>query len=547
MRGKIIFTVLGIVVSLAVVGKAAPMGTAWTYQGRLMDANVPADGIHEFQFELYDLPEDGNQIDGTVALRSVDVIDGYFTVELDFGGSAFDGDARWLQIAVRPTNTADPFTILTPRQEITPAPYALYAANVSTYSDWMLLGDDMYSIPSGNVGIGTSNPQSRLSIQMKGNPISPSDVGGLIIRDGFTNSGNRLEVQDNLGNSNFVVDHVGKVGIGTGTPEASLHVKGTGWPDSFIYLQSDLNNDAGIRLYEGGDVKWHIFNTSEIGGLKICNSDFSKDVFFADQSTGKIGIGTTNPLSKLSIGGNGFNGYGLYTSGTSGAVYAYCYDASGINFGVYAVAGSTSSNDAVGVQSIVKRDGSGHYWSGSFYSTGTSGTYHGLYADVRSGSAIDIAEYILDTYGDTEPGDVLIADPENNESVIKSSRAYDSSVVGVVSTQSHMTIGIELIMDEETGHRYEDVDAAQLVLVGRVPVKVTDENGPIYRGDLLTTSSKPGYAMKWSLLDVNEAKDFEELKSILVENEQRRNAILGKALGQHESGNDKIVALINLQ
>ena len=131
--------------------------------------------------------------------------------------------------------------------------------------------------------------------------------------------------------------------------------------------------------------------------------------------------------------------------------------------------------------------------------------------------------------------------------MIKSSQAFDSSVIGVVSTQPHMTIGMELIMDEETGHRYEDVNAAQLVLVGRVPVKVTDENGPIYRGDLLTTSSKPGYAMKWSLLDVNEAEDFHELKSILVENEQRRNAILGKALGQHESGDDKIIALINLQ
>ncbi len=108
-------------------------------------------------------------------------------------------------------------------------------------------------------------------------------------------------------------------------------------------------------------------------------------------------------------------------------------------------------------------------------------------------------------------------------------------------------MGMELVMDEETGEMYEDVDAAMLALAGRVPVKVTDENGPIERGDLLTTSSKSGYAMKWTLLDVNQAQDFDELKSMLAENERRRNAVVGKALGNLDSGDGKIVALVNLQ
>jgi len=80
-----------------------------------------------------------------------------------------------------------------------------------------------------------------------------------------------------------------------------------------------------------------------------------------------------------------------------------------------------------------------------------------------------------------------------------------------------------------------------------VPVKVNDENGPVKRGDLLTTSSTPGHAMKWTLLDVNEAKDFEGLKVILAENEKRRNAVIGKALEEHISGTGTIVVLISLQ
>jgi len=141
----------------------------------------------------------------------------------------------------------------------------------------------------------------------------------------------------------------------------------------------------------------------------------------------------------------------------------------------------------------------------------------------------------------------VVADPENDESVIKADKSYDSTVVGIVSTQPHMVMGMELVMDEETGQLYEDVDATMLALTGRVPVKVTDGNGPIKRGDLLTTSSQAGYAMKWTLIDVSLAEDFEQLKAMLAENEKRRNAVVAKALENHDSGDGKIMALVNLQ
>jgi hypothetical protein len=64
---------------------AGPVGTAWTYQGRLIDANKTADGEYDFQFKLFDAKSDGNQLGQDVNESDVDVIDGYFTVELDFG------------------------------------------------------------------------------------------------------------------------------------------------------------------------------------------------------------------------------------------------------------------------------------------------------------------------------------------------------------------------------------------------------------------------------------------------------------------------------
>jgi hypothetical protein len=118
---------LGLMAWQVEVSEAAPMGTAFTYQGRLLDANDTADGEYDFQFKLYDAPNGGVQQGSTIDINDVDVIDGYFTAELDFGSDVFDGNDRWLQIGVR--QVANPFTILSPRQEVTPTPYALYAAS----------------------------------------------------------------------------------------------------------------------------------------------------------------------------------------------------------------------------------------------------------------------------------------------------------------------------------------------------------------------------------------------------------------------------------
>ena len=123
----ILVLALGLMVCTAELARAAPLGTAFTYQGRLIDANQPADGLYDFQFKLFDDANTvtGNQVGSDFNTPDVDVIDGYFTVELDFGPDIFTGHARWLEMEVRPGDSNDVFTTLSPRQELTPVPYAL--------------------------------------------------------------------------------------------------------------------------------------------------------------------------------------------------------------------------------------------------------------------------------------------------------------------------------------------------------------------------------------------------------------------------------------
>jgi hypothetical protein len=105
---------------------AAPLGTAFTYQGKLTDAGVPANGQYDLTFTLYDALNGGAQEGATRTNSATGVSTGLFTVTLDFGADVFTGEARWLEIGVR-TNGAADFTMLVPRQELTPTPYAQFA------------------------------------------------------------------------------------------------------------------------------------------------------------------------------------------------------------------------------------------------------------------------------------------------------------------------------------------------------------------------------------------------------------------------------------
>ena len=92
--------------------------TAFTHQGRLNDSSVPANGLYDLRFSVYDASANGNQAGGSITNPATGVTNGLFTVTLDFGG-IFSGTNYWLDIGVR-TNGAGAFTTLMPRQPLTP-------------------------------------------------------------------------------------------------------------------------------------------------------------------------------------------------------------------------------------------------------------------------------------------------------------------------------------------------------------------------------------------------------------------------------------------
>jgi hypothetical protein len=115
---------------LAGVHPAAAQGTAFTYQGRLNDGGAPANGSYDLQFIVYNASAGGSEIGPILTNAGTPVSNGLFAVTLNFGANIFTGSNCWLDIAAR-TNGGGNFTELSPRQPLTPSPYAIFANSAS--------------------------------------------------------------------------------------------------------------------------------------------------------------------------------------------------------------------------------------------------------------------------------------------------------------------------------------------------------------------------------------------------------------------------------
>ncbi|MCC7356076.1 MAG: hypothetical protein IT410_00465 [Candidatus Doudnabacteria bacterium] len=96
----------------------------------------------------------------------------------------------------------------------------------------------------------------------------------------------------------------------------------------------------------------------------------------------------------------------------------------------------------------------------------------------------DLAEYYYSTEA-LEPGQVVVIDKNGDgDDVVRSTRRYSGGILGVVSTQPGIILGLHA------------EDGFAIALTGRIPVKFSMENGPVKAGDYLTSASIPGYAMR---------------------------------------------------
>jgi hypothetical protein len=115
---------------------------AFTYQGQLKDASGPVNGVYHLQLTVYSAQTAGEQV-ASVEIMDLILTNGLFSIKLDFGRAIFEAKENWLEIGVRPGGSVESYTVLSPRQKLTPTPYAIFAQ----HEQWSLIG-----VPVGFAG-----------------------------------------------------------------------------------------------------------------------------------------------------------------------------------------------------------------------------------------------------------------------------------------------------------------------------------------------------------------------------------------------------------
>ncbi|MBI3011918.1 MAG: hypothetical protein HYY58_05475, partial [Candidatus Omnitrophica bacterium] len=353
----------------------------------------------------------------------------------------------------------------------------------------------------------------------------------------------RLGVADD-----FIIGSSGNIGIG-GEPGGNerVHIQVRTLPPGAPNRGLVISNPAGngvVRIY-GDTGKTQIGEFAFWSGAQMLSvSDPTQDwqirawktvsardaliLLGADESTahiqgwsfpigGPVG-GVPNPLVLQPNGGYVRTGF-LYLAdnGPNGAGLLY-YPNTGATAGLYIRSDDDPStfeaasermvilpNGNVGIGTVTP-DPYRLYVNGNQFISGTL-SFSGGFEMPDVAENMDCAE--------CEPGDVVVVDPAADHRLTRSTHAYDHTLAGVISESPTLHIG---------GSRSET--AKPLALAGQVRCKVTTENGPIRRGDLLVSASTPGHAMR---------ADPDEVKP---------GTLIGKALEPLAEGQGTIRVLI---
>ena len=169
------------------------------------------------------------------------------------------------------------------------------------------IGVNQYIYHNGDANTWINFTDNRIRLNAGGNNfIDCEDPGSAPHKVRINNGGNNIDfvIKDNSGNVYFTADaSTSRIGIGTDTPNESLHVAGNikaSGDDVRIKIDGDTDSHPGLELYENGTRKWIIYNDHSDDKMVFKTDTDQRMVIEQD---GKVGIGNNSPSTLLHLEG----------------------------------------------------------------------------------------------------------------------------------------------------------------------------------------------------------------------------------------------------
>ncbi len=324
---------------------AQPLDTAFTYQGELRSAGVPASGAHDMRFRLYDTPGGGAQVGSTLCSDNVPLSEGRFTVVLDFG-SVFAGQQRFLEIEVRADTGLDcsnpaGFVILGPRQPLTGAPNALFSLTAGSATTATTAANA--SQLNGQPASFYQNASNLTSGTLPTGLLGGAYTGALT----FSNAGNVL-AGSGAGLTGLSASNV------TAGTLADARLSGSVALLNAAQTFSASKTFSTAPSFTAGDTPFIVSGSGLVTNLNADRLDGLDSSAFLQSIPVPLTLSGTNPTSHIISGTNAAttgNSYGVYGRSTSGSnntygVYGRCDSPDGAGVGGYA---SSQTGNPIGV------------------------------------------------------------------------------------------------------------------------------------------------------------------------------------------------------
>ncbi len=311
----------------------------------------------------------------------------------------------------------------------------------------------------------------------------------------------------------------GNVGIGTPSPTGALHIRGAGRTD--VNFDAPSVNNLSLNFFAGGVPQFSLYRQATTGDF-VFDSNNTANILHLT-SGGNVGIGTAAPLANLHISGSGRTTLMLDAPAANSPLLNFLAGGQS-RFSIYRPANTSDlTMESNSMPSVLYLTNDGRVGVGTtnpaakFHVTGSAQFDGNIAAKYQ-----DVAEWVK-VSGKVPHGTVVVIDTLERDRVLPSSKPYDTRVAGVVSENPGVLLGTQ-----EDGQ-------AKVAHSGRVKARVDTNYGPIKIGDLLVTSSTPGYAMLSTPIEVGGLSIH------------RPGTLIGKALESLDQGQGEILVLLMLQ